>query len=290
MKILFRLLSGFVALLSLGVAPSPLAFAAPAEEIQLLVRADDMGVAQAINAACIEAYRSGIARSVEVIVPGAWFLDAVQMLREQPELDVGVHLCLTSEWDRCKWRPLTLAPSLVDANGYFRPMTRQRADFPPDTGFLDARPALAEVEAELRAQIELARRHLPRLSHVSAHMGAATATPELRALTARLAAEYGLGAETTGLKPLDWRSANTPAERERTLVELLESLTPGRWLLVEHPAFDTPELRAFGHQGYEDVAAHRSAVTQAFTSQRVRAVIQKRGIKLISYADLKPRP
>jgi predicted glycoside hydrolase/deacetylase ChbG (UPF0249 family) len=289
-KSLTGLLFGFAAILPVGVALPPVAVGAPAEAIQLLVRADDLGVAQAINAACVEAYRNGIARSVEVIVPGAWFLDAVQLLRQHPELDVGVHLCLTSEWDRCKWRPLTAAPSLVDANGYFRPMVRQRPDFPPDTGFLDALPALAEVEAELRAQIELAKRHLPRVSHLSAHMGAATATPELRALTARLAAEYGLALETAGLQPVAWRSANTPAERERTLIELLEHLAPGRWLLVEHPAFDTPETRAFGHQGYEDVAAHRAAVTHAFTSDRVRAVIQQRGIQLISYADLQPQP
>ena len=51
-----------------------------------------MGVAQAVNEACIQCYREGIARSVEVIVPGPWFLDAVRLLKENPGLDVGVHL------------------------------------------------------------------------------------------------------------------------------------------------------------------------------------------------------
>src|SRR5271165_6868571 len=109
---------------------------APAREgeIRLLVRADDMGVAQSVNEACIKSYKEGIVRSVEVIVPGPWFLDAVRLLKENPDLDVGVHLTLTSEWERVKWRPLTNAPSLVDADGYFRPMTMQRPDFPPGTG------------------------------------------------------------------------------------------------------------------------------------------------------------
>jgi chitin disaccharide deacetylase len=71
--------------------------------IELLVRADDMGVAQAVNEACIASYREGIVRSVEVIVPGAWFPDAVRLLKENPGLDVGVHLTLTSEWDRRGW-------------------------------------------------------------------------------------------------------------------------------------------------------------------------------------------
>ena len=147
-------------------------------EIRLLVRGDDMGVAQSVNEACIRSARDGIVRSVEVIVPGPWFLDAVRLLKENPGLDVGVHLALTSEWERVKWRPLTHAPSLVDADGYFRPMTSQRPDFPPDTGFIDAKPKPEEVERELRAQIEMARRHLgKRLSHVSTHMGSAVATP-----------------------------------------------------------------------------------------------------------------
>src|SRR5262249_13094253 len=126
-------------------------------EIRLLVRADDMGIAQSVNEACIRSYKEGIVRSAEVIVPGPWVLDAVRLLKENPGLDVGVHLALTSEWDRVKWRPLTDAPSLVDADGYFRPMTKQHPDFPPDTGFVDSNPNLGEVERELRAQIEAAR-------------------------------------------------------------------------------------------------------------------------------------
>ncbi|MFC1597153.1 ChbG/HpnK family deacetylase [Planctomycetota bacterium] len=46
------------------------------------------------------------------------------MLRENPALDVGVHLTLTSEWENCKWGPVTEAPSLVDRQGHFFPTTR----------------------------------------------------------------------------------------------------------------------------------------------------------------------
>ncbi len=57
------------------------------------------------------------------------------------------------------------------------------------------------------------------------------------------------------------------------------------WLFVEHPGLDTPEMRAIGHKGYEDVAADRDGVTKMFTSEKVKAVIKRRGIKLVSYAD-----
>jgi chitin disaccharide deacetylase len=260
-------------------------------EIRLLVRADDMGVAQSVNAACIRSHREGIVKSVEVIVPGPWFLDAVRLLQENTDIDVGVHLALTSEWERVKWRPLTQAPSLVDADGYFRPMTRQRPGFAPNTGFVDAQPKLEEVERELRAQIETAQRHLgKRVSHVSSHMFAARATPELHALTQRLAKEYGLLMEDSKLKfaGMFGTSAFTGEQREQALIALLEKIQPGLWLILEHPALDTPEMRQIGHKGYENVAADRAGVTHAFTSARVKAVIARRKIRLISYADIRP--
>jgi predicted glycoside hydrolase/deacetylase ChbG (UPF0249 family) len=256
--------------------------------IELLVRADDMGVAQAVNEACIAAYRQGIVRSVEIIVPGAWFPDAVRLLKENPGLDVGVHLTLTSEWDRCKWRPLTEAPSLADANGCFRPMTRQRSDFPPDTGFLEAGPKLEEVERELRAQIELAKRNIAKVTHVSAHMGTAVCTPQLKALVERLCAEYGLHYRDEQVQYARGfgGSQKSGEEKERDLVKLVEGLKPGRWVIIEHPAYDTPEIRGMGHRGYENVAEDREGVTRAFTSPAVMEVIRRRGIRLISYGEL----
>jgi predicted glycoside hydrolase/deacetylase ChbG (UPF0249 family) len=274
-------------------APAPAPDAAVATEIRLLVRADDMGVAQAVNEGCIAACTAGIARSVEVIVPGAWFLDAVRLLKENPDIDVGVHLTLTSEWERVKWRPLTHAPSLVDADGYFRPMTSQRPDFPPGTGFLQANPDLGEVERELRAQIETARRHLgDRITHVSAHMMAATATPELKALTERLAAEYKLKSDADNPKYAGSFGTNTftSDQREKALKGLIGKLKPGDWLLVEHPAFSTPETLGMGHKGYENVATDRSNVRRALTSRDVVALVKSRRIKLISYADVPDKP
>jgi predicted glycoside hydrolase/deacetylase ChbG (UPF0249 family) len=257
-------------------------------DIRLLVRADDMGVALGVNEACIRSVKDGIARSVEVIVPGPWFLDAVRRLQENPEIDVGIHLCLTSEWEKVKWRPLTASPSLVDKDGYFFPMTRQRKDFPPGTGLYDANPKPEEIERELRAQIELLRRHLPRLSHASAHMGAATATPEARAVTEKLCKEFGLRLEAKGTKRVrDWSgSKRSPEEKEAALVAAVEALEPGTYLIVEHPGMDTEEMRAMGHKGYENVAADRAGVTHAFTSDKVKAAIKARGVKLISHLDL----
>jgi predicted glycoside hydrolase/deacetylase ChbG (UPF0249 family) len=255
--------------------------------IRLLVRGDDMGVAHAANLACVRAYREGIMRSVEIMVPGQWFPEAAQMLRENPGLDVGVHLTLTSEWQNVKWRPLTAGKSIADADGYFYPMTSQRADFPPNTGFLECGWKMDEVERELRAQIELAKKHIPQVSHLSSHMGTPTSTPELKALVAKLAKEYGLAAETERAQWVGGLGADLDyGAREAQMVANLQKLTPGLWIFVEHPGLDVPEMQAMGHKGYEHVARDREGVTRVMSSDRVKQTIQSKGITLISYADL----
>ncbi|MFC1551056.1 polysaccharide deacetylase family protein [Candidatus Latescibacterota bacterium] len=256
-------------------------------DIRLLVRGDDIGSSHAANLACIQSYREGIMRSVEVMVPCPWYKEAVVMLNENPGLDVGIHLTLTSEWEFYKWGPITQAPSLVDSKGYFLPMTSQRDDFPPNTGFRESNFDIGEVEKELRAQIEIALNEIKNVTHISGHMGTSGSTDELRALVEKLSKEYNLPTRV----PMTGRTGRfptgaTPSEKVDAMVTILEDLKPGTYMFVEHPGLDTSEMRSIGHKGYRDVAIDREGVTQAFTADRVKAVIKRRGIKLVSYGDL----
>jgi len=271
--------------------PVQAAAAAPATDspdaIRLLVRADDMGSCHSANAAIVDCYRNGIVRSAEVIVPGPWFREAITLLDENPGLDVGVHLTLTSEWDGLKWGPLTSAPSLVDADGYFYPNVGE----PGKAGsgcFGDARPD--EIERELRAQIELARRHIKHLTHLSTHMFHPQATPELGAIIQKLASEYGLPLKIDSVRWLgdlgEWPKT-TAAQKEDAMAAHLENATPGTWFFLEHPGDNSPEMQAMhALHWYPNVAADRDGVTHLFTSPRIREIIARRHIQLISYADL----
>ena len=58
----------------------------------LVIRIDDLGALHSVNEACIQTYRSGIARSVEVMPVAAWYPEAIKMLKENSGLDVGLHL------------------------------------------------------------------------------------------------------------------------------------------------------------------------------------------------------
>ena len=256
---------------------------------RLIVRGDDMGYAHSGNEALIRCYTEGIETSIEVIVPSPWFPEAVQLLRQHPGVDVGVHLALTSEWDNVKWRPVSDCRSLKDAKGYFYPMVYPNPNY-PGQAILENPWTIADVEKEFRAQIELALRQIPRLSHISGHMNCTGMTPEVAALTLRLAREYqldyDLGAQ--GVVPLGYDgSAKTPDERRQGFLKMLETLESGKtYLYVEHPGLNNAELQAIHHIGYEDVAGHRQAVTDIFTSEQVKNRIREKGIELVSYNEV----
>lgn len=233
---------------------------------RLIVRGDDMGYAHAGNLAMIECYVNGVETSIEVIVTTPWFPEAVRLLEENPGLDVGVHLTLTSEWDSIKWRPLTPATSFVDDDGYFYPMIWPNENY-PGRSVTENEWDLAEIEGEFRAQIELALKHIPRLSHISGHMGCTGFDPKVEALATRLAKEYGLHVDLDALGVVRLRyggSKGTSEEKTASFIKSLESLEAGKtYLFVDHPGLDTPELRAIHHIGYEDVATDRQGVTDS---------------------------
>jgi predicted glycoside hydrolase/deacetylase ChbG (UPF0249 family) len=258
----------------------------------LIVRGDDIGSSHAANLACIRSYKKGIMKTVELMVPCGWFPEAVKLLNENPGLDVGVHIVLTSEWENIKWRPLTKAPGLTDADGYFYPTIWRRKDSPAGTALKEANWKIEEIEKEMRAQIELAKRKVPQVSHLTCHMGCSGWDPKVREVYLKLAKEYNLDISPSeyGVKGFGGlRGAKTAEGRIKSFIQNLEGLKPGIYIIVEHPGLDTAEMRAIGHKGYYDVAKDRDAVTEIFVSPDVRRAINKLGIKLISYADLRKK-
>lgn len=256
---------------------------------RLIVRGDDMGYSHSGNEAIIKCYKEGIEKSIEIIVPSPWFPEAVKMLEQNPTVDVGVHLAITSEWDNVKWRPVSDCPSLKDPDGYFFPMIRTNPNY-PGRAILENKWKIEDVEKEFRAQIELALKKLPRISHVSAHMGCANMTPEVTALTKRLTKEYKIDIDLADhkVKYIGYDGPHgTLDEKIQSFIKMLDKLEAGStYLFVDHPGLDSPELRAVSHIGYEFVAVDRQGVTDLWTNEKVKDAIKKKGIELISYKDL----
>jgi predicted glycoside hydrolase/deacetylase ChbG (UPF0249 family) len=259
-------------------------------QIRLIVRGDDMGFSHGANVGCIKAYREGILTAVEVMVPCDYFPEAVEMLKENPGLDVGIHLTLNSEWENIKWGPLTDAPSLVDENGHFLPMTWPDEAYPPHRALGTSDWKLEEIERELRAQIELALKHLPHCSHATPHMGFHAISPQINQLAFNLVREYNVDANlrTLPFKRVSlFEDATTLEEMISTAVRVLENLGPGTWETYEHPGMLIKGDENAWHIGAENDAVYRDRVTKALVSDRLREVIDRRNIRLIGYRDLK---
>ena len=137
----------------LGLAPDARA---------IILNADDLGMCRASNRAILPLLGGGFLDSSTVMVPCPWAPDALASAAADPGLDVGVHLVLTSEWTRYRWRPLTgTGTSLVDGAGYF----------PAAVDVVERQARDEDVAAELAAQLDAALAAGVDVSHLDNHMG-----------------------------------------------------------------------------------------------------------------------
>ncbi len=157
----------------------------PRADVPVLIpHVDDLGVSHGANLAFLELAGQGFVTCGSVMVPCGWFTEMVALAKEQPGLDVGVHLTLTSESRACRWRPISTtsaASGLLDGDGYMW----------PDVPALRRHADPAAVETELRAQLEAALAAGLDVTHLDTHMGAAAA-PEFAAIYIALGREYRL--------------------------------------------------------------------------------------------------
>jgi predicted glycoside hydrolase/deacetylase ChbG (UPF0249 family) len=251
---------------------------------QLLIRCDDVGMSHTVNMAVRELIASGVPFSTSVMIACPWYLEAVEILKANPQIGVGIHLTLNSEWKDYKWGPVLGAakvPSLVDDNGHF---------YASEAEFAAADVDLAEVEMELRAQIERALRAGLRVDYLDYHMLTAVSTPELRAIVDRLADEYNFGlSRYFGEASVSIWDAN-PEDKLSSLLNHVHNAQPGLNLLVIHLGMETPEMSAMvdlnnASDPYR-VAIHRQAELDAMTSPAFRAAIEEAGIELLTYKNL----
>lgn len=235
---------------------------------------DDIGATHSENVAIIKCYQEGIGRSAEIMPVCPWFLEAARMCNDNPGLDVGVHVAFNSEWTNYKWRPITECPSLCDDDGYLK-------------AFMD-QPDLKEAEAELRAQIELAKKYVKNITHITDHM-MWTFQPGMNEMVERVAKEYGLfyqggpGDSRYGLESLGMIMGHP--DRETLLLDLIKKMEKGHtYWVIEHPAIDNEEVRTlYARNPTENVGADRQNVTDAFCSPTIMQYIIDNGIELISF-------
>ncbi|WP_153771991.1 ChbG/HpnK family deacetylase [Labrenzia sp. CE80] len=260
-------------------------------DIRLLVRADDAGSSLSSNFGCLEACVEGIARSVEVMMPCSWVTHAASLFNARPEIDVGIHLTLTSEWDSVKWRPLTPAKSLTDKHGNFLPLVLPR-EYDSRRCLADADWSLDEIASEFKAQVSLGVAMFRGVSHVSSHMlkHFKDLDPKIGEVIADICDDFGLADDAfgNGLPRIEGypKYPRDAESRIAAFKQQVSVLSPGTYIFIDHPAIETAELAATGHEGYQDVAADRISCLQTLTSDALKQHLDDVGVDLISYRDL----
>jgi predicted glycoside hydrolase/deacetylase ChbG (UPF0249 family) len=272
----------------------------PRDARLLVIHADDFGMSHSVNRATIEALANRWITSASILVPCPWFPEVVQFARAHPDADLGIHMALNSEWTSFRWGPVSgrdAVPSLLDKDGYM-PLIE-------DAVVAQARPA--EVERELRAQVDLAKASGINLTHLDSHMATLFRSPALFEVYKRMGTTYKLplllervgerGGEAAsfdtgnqadalvdrvvsispGVSAADWQSAYE---------KILAPLPAGVYQLIVHLGYDDEEMRGATSDHPDWGAAWRQQDLDLVKSQSFRKFLADQKFVLVGWREL----
>ena len=271
-----------------------------------VVHVDDVGMCRAANAGALAAFE-GAATCGSVMVPCSAFEEIAALAREQPELDLGIHLTLNCEYDDYRWGPVDPAASSLQSSdgGMWRSV-----DETVENGTVE------DVEIELRAQIERAAASGIDITHLDSHMGSIF-HPKFVEVYFKLALEFELpvfiprvtrevlertgmpesleryveiidGAEAMGFPIFDAFDNDSlqfePGQEEAHNVARADSLGAGLTYLITHCAVGDAEL-----QGITPDWQQRDGEYQVYSDGRMGAHFERLGVKTIGMRPLRDR-
>lgn len=301
-----------------GTAPSDLIerLGHSSDTRAIILNADDFGMCRSANHAICELLRGGRLDSATVMVPCSWAPQALAFAAANPDVQVGVHLVLTSEWQRYRWRPLTgIGTSLTDDAGYF----------PADVATVERQALDEDVAAEIASQLSAALDAGVDVTHLDNHMGSAygletgrSFLPQVLSLAASAGLPFRLPRTIEGMgldpsvqavlgrmtqaaddlgvvildrlwtHPFELRGEGGPDEEryddvKAGFIELLRQVGPGVTEFYLHPMIDDAELRDIADYG----AAKRGYEYRLLADPDVEAVLAEEGIVRVGWRDLR---
>lgn len=283
----------------------------PADSRVLLIHADDVGMSWAADKASIDAMEKGSVTCGSAMVPCPWFLSTVRACQENPKLDMGVHLTLTSEWKIYRWGPIAdrgLVSRLVDGQGYLW------HDVPQV--YQSVGGEINQISTEIQAQIDFARNLGLEPTHLDSHMGTlyyredffkvacntalrndipfmvfayrkdfAKAYDEIRYYTQETADKLeAAGFPLIDTLIMDEKVGQTVEEGFRNYRDVISNLTPGVTLLIVHLGIDGEELSHICGSH-----ARRDQQYRVFMNPEMAEHIKKEGVQLMGWRELKEK-
>lgn len=277
-----------------------------ADEKLLIIHGDDAGMCHSVNAATIEAMTKGEVNSASLMVPCPWFPEMAAYCREHADMDFGLHLTLTSEWRYYRWRSVTpydQVPGLIDPEGFLWRSVEDAA----------SHGSAAEVEKELRAQVERALAFGMKPTHVDTHMGTVFARADFFRAYCKVAREFKLPyllprwapdrlqslGEGTKKLVANLEKENVPqqeytlddlimlgrdmsaAEQKQFYLDALRSLRPGITQIIIHCGIDDAELQACTYSH-----ARRGLDREIFEDPAIKGLLASLHIRPITWKQI----
>ena len=280
---------------------------------QLIVNADDFGLHPLINAGIIKGHQEGFITSTSLMSSAPCWQEAVRLAKENPRLGIGVHLTLVGGVPSVL--PKEQVSSLLDDDGLFLPDYVTFAK-----RYYSGAVKKAELEAELRAQLERALSCGVNITHIDSHQHTHV-LPGINSLVLKLSNEYNIirvripkegyfftGGFQTGVGRLIGRSglsfcADMAALRADSLglrhpqhfygmlagghlnaqliANILRQLPEGVSEIMTHPGLDSAALgKAFSWQ------YHWREELDAYLDAGNKALLKELGIEPVSFAAL----
>ncbi|MGA8493316.1 MAG: ChbG/HpnK family deacetylase [Terriglobales bacterium] len=285
---------------------------------RLIVNADDFGLTQGVNRAIVAAHRQGVVTSSTLMANGQAFDDAMEHAKSTPGLSVGCHVVLV---DGVPVRGGQQAGTLSDKKFPDGRFYQSLNSFALRT--LGGRIDADEIEAEVAAQIRKLQAAGVAVSHLDTHKHTHLFPQVLRPLL-RAARACGVRAvrnpfgpirfSTLAKYPRLWKRYSQVAvlnrlgrRFQRSVADagmlttdgtvgivatgvmdihlfgsIVESLPEGTWELVCHPGYNDADLASVQTRLRES----RVEELRLLISSEAREILDKSGVKLISYRDL----
>jgi predicted glycoside hydrolase/deacetylase ChbG (UPF0249 family) len=270
----------------------------------VVVHVDDIGMSDAANAGALRAL-GGAATCGSIMVPCPAFDEIARIARTRPELDLGVHLTLNAEYETWRWGPVASdVPGLVSPDGGMWRTTQEAVEH--------ASPA--EVERELRAQVDRALEAGIDVTHLDSHMGTVfdlkfieiylrlardyrlpafaprirAEVLERRAMTGRLAEYVAFieRAEAEGFPVFDHFDADSLEFEPGTGLEhnrrRLDGLGAGLSYLITHCAQGGDELASITDDWRQRDEEHR-----IYSDGSMKQALEERGIRALGMRPLR---
>ena len=251
---------------------------------RLIVRADDIGLSEAVTLGILSAYRNGIVTSTGMIVNMPFAEETAQLLKEENRLCLGLHINLIVG------RPCAdpnRVRKLLDADGKFISSRVRREQVKSGINDFKSDEVEAEIDAQIKRFFELNGK-LP--EYIDSHSVSTDTTDQV---IFRMAEKYGIRqvAIRNNHKAI-WKRVETRESHydffkegkpfyqffDDKYIDLQEGETG---LLVVHPGFLDQEILEVSSMTIDRTRDHDMLV-----DPRVREWLKKKEIKLISFRDL----